>query len=322
MRKKSVIILIIMMMVTMVACAPEEKVAMKVATLKGPTGMGMVQLMNQNEKSETAVDYDFTILAAPDEMIGKIISGDVDIAAVPTNLASVLYNKTEGEVQLAAVNTLGVLYVLENGEEIKSIKDLKGKKVIASGKGSTPDYIFQYLLRENGLEIGKDVEVDFKIQHADVTAMLAAGDVSVALLPQPFVTTALMKNENLNIAIDITEEWKNVMDNEGELAMGCIVVRKEYAEKNKEALDKFLDEYKKSVNWVNENEEESSDLIEKYDILPNATIAKQSLPYCNIVYIDAQESKGFLQNYFEILNEFDPKSIGGKLPDEAFYYSR
>jgi len=324
--KKFIVLLIVCSLVFgLAACAtnePAKKVSMNIATLKGPTGMGMAKLMDQNKKEETKVDYDFTVLGAPDEMVGKIINGDVDVAAVPTNMASILYNKTKGEVKLAAVNTLGVLYILENGEEIKSVEDLKGKKIHASGKGATPDYILQYILKENGLEIGKDVEVDFTMQHAELAAATAAGDVNIALLPQPHVTTAMMKNDDLKIALNMTEEWDKITGDKGKLAMGAIVVRKKFIEDNKEAFDKFLDEYKYSVDWVNENNEEASKLIEGAGILPKAVIAKKALPYCNIVYIDAKESKGFLNDYYKILFEFNPKSVGGKLPDEPFYYER
>jgi NitT/TauT family transport system substrate-binding protein len=299
-----------------------EKTVIRVAALKGPTGMGMVELMEKNASGNADLDYKFTVMESPDELVGKIINGEVDVAAVPTNLALVLYNRTQGAVQLAAVNTLGVLYLLENGNNIQAITDLKEKKVSISGKGATPDFIFQYIIKENGLIPDKDVILDFKLQHADLTAALTAGDIKIALLPQPFVTTALMKNEDLRIALDITEEWQKVMNNESKLAMGCIVVQKKFAENNPAAMNAFLEEYKESIDFVAQQTDQAAALMEKYAILPNAAIAKKAIPYSNIVYIDAQEAKPFLEDFYQVLFDFEPKSVGGKKADEGFYYQK
>ncbi len=302
--------------------ASAEKASISIGALNGPTGMGMVKLMRDAEENEAALDYDFTLLSSSDEMVGKIISGEVDVAAVPTNLAMVLYNKTEGQIQLAAVNTLGVLYLLENGSSVQNIQDLRDRTVYSSGKGAMPDFVFQYLLKENQLQQDKDVMVDFKLQHAELAAALSAGDVELALLPQPHVTTAMMKNPDIRIALDITEEWRNAANNTGELAMGAIIVQREFAENNKEALDAFLEEYKASVDFVNDNMEEAGELIAKYGILPNAAVAKNAIPYSNIVYIDAEEAKGFLEELYQVLYSFEPKAIGGRLSDEGFYYKK
>jgi NitT/TauT family transport system substrate-binding protein len=273
-----------------------SKSSMKVSALNGPTGMGMVKLIKDNEEGKSALNYDFNLVGSPDELVGKIVNGEVDVAAVPINLAMVLYNSTGGKVQLAAVNTLGVLYILENGNSIEKFEDLKGKKVNVSGKGSMPEYILEYLLSKNNLAIDKDVEVDFKLQHADLAAAVAAGDIDVALLPQPHVSTAMMKNENVNIALDINEEWKKAFNNEGELYMGAIIVQKEFAQNNKNTLDTFLDEYKASVDFVNNNLDEASELIANNKILPNKEIAKKAIPYSNIVYIDAKDVKESVNN--------------------------
>ena len=299
-----------------------DKLAVRVAALKGPTGMGMVKLMEDKELGTTELDYDFTLMGSPDELTGKIINGEVDVAAVPTNLASVIYNKTEGDIQLAAVNTLGVLYLMENGQDINDISDLKGKTVNISGKGATPDFAFQYILEKNGLKADEDVTLDFTLQHADLAAAVSAGDIDIALLPQPHVTTALMKNEDVRIALDITEEWSKVMEDEGQLVMGVIIVQRDFAENNKEALNTFLDEYKQSVEFVNEEIDEAAELIAKYEILPNTEIAKNAIPYCNIVYNDAQEAKSFIEEFYQVLYNFEPKSIGGQLTDDEFYYKK
>lgn len=299
-----------------------DQVKIRIATLKGPTGMGMVDLMEKNSKEDAALDYEFTLLGSPDDLVGKIVSGEVDVAAVPTNLALVLHNKTEGALQLAAVNTLGVLYIVENGNTINSIEDLRGKSIYTSGKGSVPDFVIQYILSENGLAADKDVVLDYKLQHADLAAALAAGDVNVALLPQPHVTTAMMQNPNLRIALDITEEWKKVAPEESELPMGSIIVQKSFIENNKEAFNTFLDEYKKSVAFVNSEADKAAELIEKHEILPKAVIAKRAIPYSNIVFIEGDEAKAYLEDFYQVLFSFEPKSVGGKLPNEGFYYKR
>ena len=333
-RKIVTIVVIITFVMGIVACDTkstdlgendtDEKLTekMSIGTLKGPTGMGMVQLMAQSEQGEAALDYEFSVMGSPDELVGRIVSGEVDVAAVPTNLALALYNRTEGQVQLAAVNTLGVLYVLENGSSINDIGDLEDRTVQVSGKGASPDFIFRYILAQNDLIVDQDVMLDFKLQHAELAAALVAGDVEVALLPQPHVTTALMRNEDLRIALDITKEWDKVSEDLSKLAMGVVIVQKEFAKKHGETFNIFLDEYKQSVAFVNEQIEEAAKLIEKYDILPNEAIAKNAIPYANIVYVDAQEAKPFLEELYEILFEFEPRAVGGKLADEAFYYQR
>lgn len=296
-----------------------EKIDIQVGTLKGPTGMGMVALMADED---TANHYEFELFSSPDELVGKVISGELDIIAVPTNLASVLYNRTEGGVQLAAVNTLGVLYVLENGDTVNSLEDLKGLTLNTSGKGASPDFVMQYLLNEKGLVPDVDVMLDYKLDHADLATALVAGDVSLALLPQPHVTTALMRNPDLRIALDITKEWENINDATGELPMGVLIVQKAFAEANPEAMNAFLDEYKASVAFVNENVTEAAALIAQFEILPNAQVAEKAIPLSNIVYMDAMDAKASLEAFFKVLYDFEPKSVGGKLADEGFYYQR
>jgi NitT/TauT family transport system substrate-binding protein len=300
----------------------KPKAKLKIGALKGPTGMGMAQLMEQDAAGATAGDYEFTLLDSPDDMTAKIINGELDAAAIPTNLALTLYNKTNGAIQLAAVNTLGVLFVLEKGDTIHSIADLKGKTVYTSGKGATQDFAFRYILKMNGLDPDKDVTLDYKLQQAELAAAAASGDAPVALLPQPHVTTAMMKNPDLRIALDVTKEWEKVAGSAGKLAMGCLVVQKKTAEADKEAFQAFLGEYKASAEYVNANLDQAAELIAKYAILPNAAVAKKAIPLSNITYIDAQEAKPFLEQFYKVLFDFEPKSVGGKLADDVFYYSK
>ena len=296
-----------------------EKDKMSVAALKGPTGMGLVKLMEDDANEKAALDYEFQLLGSPDDMAAKIISGEVDMAAVPTNLALTLYNKTEGQIQLVAVNTLGVLYVLENGDSIQSIADLKGKTIFTSGKGASQDFVFRYILQENGINPETDLVLDYQLEQADLAAAMVEEDALVGILPQPHVTTTLMKNDKVRIALDVTEEWNQVTEG-SQLSTGVIVVQKAYAEENPAAIKKFLSEYKKSVNYVNEEVEAAAALIEKYEILPSAVIAKNAIPFSNIVLIEAKEAKEFLEKFYQILFDFEPKSVGGKLADEGFYY--
>ncbi|GKX29918.1 lipoprotein [Vallitalea longa] len=298
----------------------KEATVIKVAALKGPTGMGMAKLMDDVDSGESALKCEFTLSGAPDELTGKIISNEVDLACVPTNLASVLYNKSKGQIKLAAVNTLGVLYVMEVGDEIKSVEDLKGKEIYTSGKGLVPDYILQYILKENNLDPEKDVTLNYTMQHAEVATTVISGDNKLAMLPQPFVTTVSMKNKDARIALDITEEWKKIQGEDSPLAMGCIIVNSEFAANNKELVADFLEEYKQSVEWVNANAEEAGKVIENQGIINNAKIAETAIPNSNIVFITAEDAKETLQNLYEILFEFNPTSVGGKLPDGDFYY--
>ena len=304
--------------------SPAEKTTVKVAALSGPTGMGMVKLMKDNDDKTTTNDYEFTLAGAPEEIVGKVTSGEIDIAAVPTNLAATLYQKTNGGVQMAALNTLGVLYIVDKGEEINSVADLKGKTIYASGQGSTPEYILNYILEANG--IADDVKVVYKSEHAEVASLLASGEATVALLPEPFVTATKAKVEGLETALDITKEWENASkleDAEGSVvSMGCIVVRSEFAQQNKEALDAFLEEYKASIEYVNANGQDAAELVVSYGIMENAKPAAAALPKCNIVYVDGQEMKESISNFFEVLYQANPASIGGKLPDDAFYYTK
>lgn len=295
---------------------PVERKELSIITLKGPTGMGMVQLMENDELETSALDYTFELVGAPDQIIGKVVQGAVDIAAVPTNLASTLNVKTEGSIEFLAVNTLGVLFVLENGDTIENFADLEGKTIVSSGKGASPEYILNYLLAEHGLT--DSVIVEYKAEHAEVAAALATGEAEIALLPQPFVTSALLSNENVTIAVDLTEEWKTATDSV--LPMGGIIVNKAFAEENPDVIMTFMEEYKASVEFVNSNPAEAGVLIEKFTILPKAALATKAIPDCNITLLTAQESKEDVQMFLEILNGFNPKSIGGTLPEDSFYY--
>jgi NitT/TauT family transport system substrate-binding protein len=298
-----------------------DKPLVKVAGLKGPTGMGMVSLMQENEDEQSDNRYEFTLASAPEEIVGLITTGGADIAAVPTNLAATLYKKTNGGVQLAALNTLGTLYVLEIGNTINSIADLKGKEIYSSGQGSTPEYALNYILNKNSIDPEKDLTVTYKSEHSELATLMIAGDVKLAVVPEPFVTSIMAKKADVRIALNLTDEWNKVEQN-ATLSMGCIIVRKEFAEQNKELLDKFLAEYKTSVDYINANIEAASKLVEKFGIMASAELAAKSIPNCNIVYIDGDEMKTKTDAFYDVLYEANPASIGGAKPDEAFYYAK
>ena len=299
--------------------------AVRVMALKGPTAMGMVQFMDGVDKGEIAdYDYDFQIVASVDEVTPNLVQGNVDIAAVPANLASVLYNNTEGGVQVLAINTLGVLYIVESGDTVQSVEDLRGRTIYASGKGATPEYALNYILSENGIDPSADVTIEWKSEHAECLSALLAEEGAVAMLPQPFVTTAQAQSENLRVALDLTEEWDALQaDSEtpSTLVTGVVVARTAFAEEHPEVVSAFLDRYQESVDYVNSNVEEAAQLVGQYEIV-TAEVAQKALPECNIVFIEGDEMKEKLSGYLSVLFEQNPQSVGGALPDDAFYFSR
>ena len=301
-----------------------EPVEVNVTALKGPTAMGMVSLMDDVDNGKVdSENYKFTIAASIDEVTPAISQGETDIAAVPANVASVLYNKLEGGVQGLAVNTLGVLYIVENGDTVQSAADLKGKPIYASGKGATAEYALNYILQQNGLDPAADVTIEWKSEHSECVAALAQDPSGIAMLPQPFVTTAQMKNPDLRVALDLTEEWDKVQEDAqepGALLTGVVVVRTEFAKENPEAVSDFLERYKASVDFVNENVDEAAQLVGQYDIV-TAEVAQTAIPECNIVCITGDEMQEKLSGYLSVLNDQNPEAVGGKLPDDDFYYT-
>ncbi len=293
---------------------------MTVACLKGPTGVGMVNLMDQNEQKKTENNYDFTIANSADEISGKIVSGEINIASVPTNLAVKLYNKTQGKIRLLSVNTLGVLSIIENGEAVSSIEDLRGKIVYSTGEGSNPEYILKYLLKENNLDPEKDLTLTFVATNDELVSALVSGKCDCAMVPEPAATTVLTKKETLRRALSVTDEWNKIAKTD--LMMGCVVALDTFVEANKPQVDKFLEEYKASVDFANKNTEDCAKLCEKYEIIPSAAVAQSAIPECNVKFVTAKDAQKPLDAYYNILLSFDPTSIGGKLPEANFYYEK
>lgn len=297
-----------------------EAVDINIGSLKGPTSMGLVYLMDLADKGETANNYTFTMATAADELLTKLISGDLDIALVPANVASVLYNKTEGGISVIDINTLGVLYMVSGDDSIRSMADLSGKTLYLTGKGTTPDYVLQYLLTENGLTTD-DLTLEYKSEATEVAALLAENPDAIGLLPQPFVTAATMQNEALSIVINMTEEWAAVQGESGSsLVTGVTVVKNDFLQQNKDAVAKFMEEHKESAAYANTDIEAAAELVAANGIVEKAQVAAKAMPYCNIVYMDSDDMKQALSGYLEVLYEADASSVGGNLPADDFYY--
>lgn len=295
------------------ACSKkQDDTEIRIAALKGPTGMGMVKLADK----QNYPNYTVSIEASPDALNPRIISGEVDVAAVPVNLASVLYNKLDGDISVLAVSTLGVLYVVEAGSEMNSVADLAGKTVYATGQGATPEYILNYLLDKNG--VAGSVEVNYVGEHAALATMLADGSAEIGMLPEPNVTSTLAGNDNMRIALNLTEEWNKVCSTE--LVQGVVIARKSFVNEHPEAIEQFLREYEKSSAFVNENIDEAAKLIVDVGILGNVEIAKKAIPNCNISFSKGEAMHKAVEGMLAVLFEANPKSIGGKLPDKDFYY--
>lgn len=295
------------------ACSKkQDDTEIRIAALKGPTGMGMVKLADK----QNYPNYTVSIEASPDALNPRIISGEVDVAAVPVNLASVLYNKLDGDISVLAVSTLGVLYVVEAGSEVNSVADLAGKTVYATGQGATPEYILNYLLDKNG--VAGSVEVNYVGEHAALATMLADGSAEIGMLPEPNVTSTLAGNDNLRIALNLTEEWNKVCSTE--LVQGVVIARKSFVNEHPEAIEQFLREYEKSSAFVNENIDEAAKLIVDVGILGNVEIAKKAIPNCNISFSKGEAMHKAVEGMLTVLFEANPKSIGGKLPNKDFYY--
>lgn len=323
-KKLTILLLLILIISSLSGCSKtivkeEPEVVAKVTVLKGPTGMGIVKMIS-DENSKNEKDYEITIANSIDEITPKLINEEIDIAAVPANLASILYNNTNGKVETLAINTLGVLYIVENGNSINTVEDLKGKTIYSSGKGAVPEYSLNYILEENGINPETDVNVEYKSEHTECLAALLNDEDGIAVLPQPFVTTALSKSENLRVALDLTKEWEALnKNNGGTLITGVVVARKDFVDNYPEKVDNFLNEYMQSVDFTNNNIDEAAKLIAENGIVPEE-VAKKAIPECNITFIEGNDMKEKLDAYLQVLYDANPKSVGGKLPDEAFYY--
>lgn len=297
------------------AASPETAATgLRVAGLKGPTTMGLVNLMD----SDDGANYTFTMYGAADEIVPLLVKGELDAAAVPANLAATLYQKTQGQVEVACINTLGVLYIVENGDTVQSVADLKGQTIVTTGKGTTPEYVLRYVLSQNGLDPDKDVTIEYCSEATEALSQVQAGQATIAMLPQPFVTSALSQVEGLRVALDMNEEWQKVAGSQ--LVTGVLVVRKDAVEADPDAFEEFLNGYAASVEAANTDLEGTAALCESYGIVAKAALAQKALPECNIVFERGEQMKTDLVNYFQVLYDADPSSVGGAMPADDFYY--
>ncbi len=303
---------------------PAPAAVFRIAGMKGPTTMGMTKLMkdaeaNNADQAYTGNIYNVEMFGTAQEINPLLIQGQLDVAAVPANVAATLYAKTEGAVQVAAVNTLGVLYMVQIGDGVQSIADLKGKTIYTTGKGTTPEYTLRHILSENGIDPDNDVVIEYKSEATEVGALLASaeGDM-VAMLPQPYVTAVQAQNENVKVCLDMTEEWGKISDQK--LITGVLVARKEFIEANKASFDVFLADYAASTQYVTENIDEAAAWVAEYGIVAKEPLAKKAIPQCNITCVTGDEMKALINNYCDVLFAQNPASVGGTMPDEAFYY--
>lgn len=309
--------------VTTASGTPALPVTVTIASLKGPTTMGLVKLMQDAEDGTAAQAYQPTMYGSPDEVIPLLVQGKVDVALIPANLAAVVYNKTKdspAEIQVAAVNTLGVLEVVEAGDTIETVADLEGRTIYSTGKGTTPEYVMNHILTSAGLTPGTDVTIEFLSEATEVAARLAKEPGAVGVLPQPFVTVLKAKNPDVRSALSLTEEWAAATDG-SPLVTGVVVVRRAFAEQEPAALATFLSDYEASTHFTNDNPDQAAPLIVAAGIAPSDAVAVAAIPACNIVYLSGAELRQALGGYLEVLFAADPASVGGSVPGDDFYFS-
>lgn len=294
-----------------------KRTPLSVAGIQGPTGVGLANLMRSAPNSE-AIEYSFMIASSPDEVVGKFSSGDVQVASVPTNLAAKLYKKLGGDVQVLALNTAGVLYMLENGNKVQSVADLRGKTIYSTGEGANPEYVLRHILKKNGIDPDKDVTIRFLAENSELVAKLATGEISLAMVPEPAATTAMTKNPDLRMAISMDAAWKAV-EPDSDMMMGCVIAKKSFVKENTEAVQAFLAEYKTSIEAV-ADVDATAKLCADFGIIAAEPIAKKAIPRCNVVFVSGADMKPAIHGYYEILFDADPTSIGGAVPNDEFYF--
>lgn len=327
MKKLLALLLIVVLMMAAAGCtnskqsAAPETVNFKAAALKGPTAVGMVKMMDSNPSMGENVKVDYVIEPSPDTLTAKLLTGEVEFATIPTNSAAILYNKGVA-YKLVAMNTWGVMYVVSSDPSIKTWADLKGKSIDAATKGSAGDVVFRYLLSKNGIDPAKDVSLQYITSPVEQAQLAIAGKSAISVLPEPWVSTVLSKNPNLKVALDLQQEWKRINGADVQFAQTCLVVETAFAQKYPQIVDKFLQEYAASIDWVNKNPAEAGALVGKKDLGIPADVAVGAIPRCNIRYMSAMDAKPVVDKYLQVLLDFSPNTVGGKLPDANFFYQK
>ncbi|MEA4964386.1 MAG: ABC transporter substrate-binding protein [Oscillospiraceae bacterium] len=297
-----------------------DDITIRAMVLSGTTGFGMAKLIADAEAGETAVPCTVSVETDASNVTAALVSGSIDVAALPTNAAAAVYNKTQGGVQVLALNTRGVLYLMTGaGESVSSFADLKGKTVYVPAQN--PTFIFTYLCEQNGLTPGEDITIDNTYaQPADLQTALASGEITLAVLPEPMVTIAKSANQELTVALDLTEEWDKVAE-PGSLVQGCLVARTEFVQAHPEAIAAFLQDCEASVQYLTAEPAEAAALIEQVGIFAKAAVAEKAIPNCNVCFVTGSEMKTSLGTYLGVLFGLDPSSVGGAIPDSDFYYT-
>ncbi len=325
-KKLMLVISLLILLIGLTGCGnkqqnpQKEEYQIQIGALKGPTFMGLLFLQEDADKELTENAYDFQMLTGADELAAMMIQGKLDIALVPANLASILYHKTKGEISVIDVNPLGVLYMVSGDTSITSMADLKGKTIYLTGKGTTPDYVLQYLLQENQIAL-EDCHLEYKSEATEITALLAENPQAVGLLPQPFATVVMEQKEGLSKVLSFHEEWNKVQGTEGSsLVTGVTVAGRTFLEEQEEAVVQFLKDHSASTNAINEDLDKGSTLCVNAGLIPTESIAMKAIPECNITCITGTDMKQALEGYLQVLFEMDADSIGGSMPEEDFYY--
>ena len=315
-------LLALAMVFSLAACGGQgrEHAEMNVYVIAGPTGVGAVNLWAKSDAGETENTYHFTMAGSNDEVVAAIARGEADMAAVATNMAAALYQKTQGGVTVLAVNTLGVLSLLTSGEALASAADLKGRTVYSIGQGANPEYILRYVLRENGLDPDRDVTLRFAGDAGELMGVWQSEPDAVIMAPQPAATAMLMQYEGSRLCLDMTEEWNRVSGGESTLMMGCVIVRSAFLAEHQGAVDTFLREYAASIEAAQNDTAATAALCEQYGLLPKAALAEQAIPHCGLTFVSGSTMKAQLGGYLQVMFDADAKSVGGKLPDDGFYY--
>lgn len=333
MKKKLVIWLVLTMFILSIAgcssntggkgdqAANPEPVSFKVAVMRGPTAVGLIKMMDDQPVLGDNVSVEYLVEQSPDTLSSKLLTGEMEIAAIPTNMAANLYNKGVA-YQLAAMNTWGVMYVVSDGVDINSWADLKGQEVNCTAQGAASDVIFRYLLSKNGIDPDKDITLTYVPTPAEQAQLAIAGKSKITVLPEPWVSSVLSKNKNAKLALDFQKEWTRLNGTDIPFAQTCLVVKKDFADQHPDIMARFLEEYAASIDWVNKNTTEAGALIVKHDIGIPADVAADAIPRCNLRYMSAADAQPAVEKYLQVLLDFSPNSIGGKMPDDKFYYQK
>lgn len=303
-----------------VGCSRKSTIDVNIGVLNGPTGIGAVTMMSKADKGEYP-NYHFTLTPEGPDIVARLTNGDLDIGALPTNLAANLYNKSNGEIQMIAINCLGVLYILENGNTISNVSDLKGRTIYANGQSANPEFVLNYILRQNGLEPGVDVNIVY-MEPSEITVKMVSGDADLCMLPVPAVTAVCMKNPDVRTALDLTAEYNKVSNDGSVLTMGCLVATKTFINEHPDEIELFIERYNNEINNVLTDIGSAAALAAEYGITGSSQIAEKAIPDCSIVCVTGSDMQPAIEGYFKVLYDAAPNSIGGKIPDNEFYFTK